>query len=150
RTEPPAGPDAYEAFKGTRLGLAAFIDLAERAKAEFEIPIAASAPPSGPVPEAGFEHMAGRIFEAVAQGCAAVLLDPHGARVTESHEDGEGELLRRVRALAPNTPIGVALDMHTNLYPAMVENATVIAGYQTYPHIDMYESGIRAGKPIFA
>ena len=150
RKEPPAGREAYDAFKGTGLGLAAFIDLAERAKADFEIPIAASAPPSGPVPDAVFEHMAGRICEAVAKGCDAVLLDLHGAMVTQSHEDGEGELLRRVRQLAPAVPIGVALDMHTNLYPAMVESATVIAGYQTYPHIDMYESGIRAGRPIFA
>ena len=39
--------------------------------------------------------------------------------------------------------------MHTNLFPAMCENATVLAGYQTYPHVDMYETGLRAGKPIF-
>jgi microcystin degradation protein MlrC len=94
--------------------------------------------------------MANRICEAVARGCDAILLDLHGAMVTENHEDGEGELLRRIRQLAPSVPIGVALDMHTNLYPQMVENATVIAGYQTYPHIDMYESGIRAARPIFA
>jgi microcystin degradation protein MlrC len=70
--------------------------------------------------------------------------------VTGSFEDGEGELLRRIRRVAPKVPIAVALDMHTNLYPAMVENATVIAGYQTYPHIDQYETGIRAGRPILA
>ena len=150
RKEPPAGHEAYDAFKGVGLGIAAFIDLAEQAKADIEIPVAAAAPPSGPVPDAVFEQMAGRICDAVAKGCDAILLDLHGAMVTESFEDGEGELLQRVRRLAPNVPIGVALDMHTNLYPAMVENATVIAGYQTYPHIDMYESGIRAGRPIFA
>ncbi len=86
----------------------------------------------------------------MAPGSDAILLDLHGAMVTQSFEDGEGELLRRIRAIAPRTPIGVALDMHTNLYPAMVENCTVIAGYQTYPHIDQYETGIRAGKPILA
>ena len=150
RREPPSGQDAGDAYKGTGSGLAAFIDLAERRQAELSIPIAAAAPPSGPVPDSVFEHMAGRICEAVARGCDAILLDLHGAMVTESFEDGEGELLRRLRALRPETPIGVALDMHTNLYPAMVENATVIAGYQTYPHIDMYETAMRAGRPIFA
>ena len=79
----------------------------------------------------------------------AILLDLHGAMVTESREDGEGELLRRIRALAPHVPIGVALDMHTNLYPEIVDNCTVLAGYQTYPHTDMYETALRAGKPIF-
>jgi microcystin degradation protein MlrC len=68
--------------------------------------------------------------------------------VTESLEDGEGELLARVRALAPGVPIGAAFDMHTNLTAKTVENADVIAGYQTYPHVDMYETGVRAGRPV--
>jgi microcystin degradation protein MlrC len=92
--------------------------------------------------------MAGRIVDAVARGCDAVLLDLHGAMVTRSFEDGEGELLGRIRAVAPGVPIGVALDMHANLFPAMAQHATVIAGYQTYPHVDMYETGERAGRPV--
>ena len=35
--------------------------------------------------------------------------------VTQSHEDGEGELLRRIRAIDRDVPIGVALDMHPSL-----------------------------------
>jgi microcystin degradation protein MlrC len=147
---PPEGADAYAAYKGTGSGISAFIDLAEAAGAEIEMPIAASAWPSGPVEDAPFEHIASRICAAVARGCDAVLLDLHGAMVTQSHEDGEGELLRRVRAIAPRVPIGVALDMHTNLYPGMVDSATVIAGYQTYPHVDMFETGQRAGRAVFA
>src|SRR3546814_12106467 len=74
--------------------------------------------------------MTDRICDAVAKGCDAILLHLHGAMVTESLEDGEGALLARIRALAPDTPIAVALDMHTNLYPALVDNADVVAGYQ--------------------
>src|SRR3546814_562430 len=88
------------------------------------------------------------ICEAVAKGCDALLLDLHGAMVTEGFDDGEGELLRRIRQVAPDLPIAVALDYHTNLSAAMVENATVIAGYRTYPHIDMYETGQRAGRTL--
>jgi len=40
--------------------------------------------------------------------------------------------------------------MHANLFPAMGDLATVIAGYQTYPHVDMYETGARAARPVFA
>ncbi len=147
---PPEGAAAVAAYRGTGSALAAFIDLAEAAGAQYTVPIAAAAWPSGPVHDAAFEHIAGRICEAVAQGCDAVLLDLHGAMVTQSFDDGEGELLRRIRAIAPAVPIGVALDMHTNLYDAMGVNATVIAGYQTYPHIDMYETGQRAGRAILA
>ncbi|MEK6244976.1 MAG: M81 family metallopeptidase, partial [Pseudomonadota bacterium] len=63
---------------------------------------------------------------------------------------GEGALHARIRTIAPDVPIGVALDMHTNLFPAMGRFATVIAGYQTYPHVDMYETGIRAASPVFS
>ncbi|WP_088279763.1 M81 family metallopeptidase [Ideonella sp. A 288] len=148
--EPPEGAAAYAAYKGTGSAIGAFIDLAEAAGAEIDIAIAASAWPSGLVHDAAFEHIAGRICAAVARGCDAVLLDLHGAMVTQSHEDGEGELLRRVRAMAPEVPIGVALDMHTNFYPAIAEHATAIAGYQTYPHVDMYETGQRAGRAVLA
>ena len=111
---------------------------------EYTVAIAAAAWPSGPVHDDAFEHIAGRICAAVERGCDAVLLDLHGAMVTQSFDDGEGELLRRVRAIVgPDVPIGVALDMHTNLYDAMGANATAIAGYQTYPHIDVYETGLR-------
>jgi len=147
---PPEGEAAIAAYRGTGAAIAAFIELAERAGANISVPIAASAAPSGPVDEAAYEHIAGRIVEAVAAGCDAVLLDLHGAMVARRFDDGEGELLRRIRAVAPSVPIGVALDMHTNLYDAMGEHASVIAGYQTYPHIDMYETGLRAGRAALA
>ena len=65
------------------------------------MPIAANAWPSGPVDDARSSTSPERICDAVAEGCDAVLLDLHGAMVTQSHEDGEGELLRRIRAIAP-------------------------------------------------
>jgi len=145
---PYEGRAVYEAYKGTGTAIGAFIDLADKAGAEAVFPIAGNAAPSAPVETAAYEAMASRIVDAVAKGCDAVLLDLHGAMVTRAHEDGEGELLARIRKVAPDVPIGVALDMHTNLSPAMGKLATVIAGYQTYPHVDMYETGIRAGSPI--
>ncbi|HTZ36659.1 MAG TPA: M81 family metallopeptidase [Stellaceae bacterium] len=141
---------AIAAFRGTGSGLGAYLDIAQRENAEVVLPIAASAPPSRPVDDAAFEHIADRICGAVAEGKTAggfdgIMLDLHGAMVTESFEDGEGELLRRIRALDPATPIAVAYDMHANLYPAMVENATVVCGYRTYPHVDTYDTAKRAG-----
>jgi microcystin degradation protein MlrC len=147
---PPEGAAAVAAYRGTGSAIAAFIELAERAGAQYEVPIAAAAWPSGPVDDSAFEHIASRIVGAVARGCDAVLLDLHGAMVTRTFDDGEGELLRRIRASAPGVPVGVALDMHTNFYDAMGEHATAIAGYQTYPHVDMFETGLRAGRAVLA
>jgi len=148
--QPLEGAAVRDAFKGTGTAIGAFIDLADRAGAEAVYPVAGNAAPSAPVDTAAYEWMAGRIVDAVAKGCDAVLLDLHGAMVTHAHDDGEGELLGRIRRVAPEVPIGVALDMHTNLFPAMGQLATVIAGYQTYPHVDMYETGTRAGRSVLS
>src|SRR5215213_1742323 len=144
---PLYGDAAIRAYRGTGSGLGAYLDLAERERAEVVLPIAAGAPPSRPVEDAAFEQMAGVICDAVKQGgYDGMFLDLHGAMVTESFEDGEGELLRRIRAIDPTTPIAVSLDMHANLYDAIIDNATVVTGYRAYPHIDTYDTAMRAGE----
>ena len=147
---PFEGLEVLAAFKNTGSGVGAFIDLAEEAGAEMVFPIAANAWPSGQVHDDAYRFMSDRICAAVEASCDAVLLDLHGAMVTKSLEDGEGALLARLRSIAPDVPIAVALDMHTNLYADIADNVTVLAGYQTYPHIDTYDTAIRAGRPIFA
>ena len=147
---PLEGEAAITAIRGTGTAIGAFIELAEQAGATISLPVSGHAWPSGLVEDKAYEYMCQRICDAVSEGCDAILLDLHGAMVTESYPDGEGELLARLRRIAPHTPIGVALDMHANVYPAMVDNADVIAGYQTYPHVDVYETGRRAGAALFS
>ena len=106
-----------------------------------------SAPPSAHVTDEAFETVAGMMLEDLG-GLGAldgVYLDLHGAMVTESHEDGEGELLRRLRGLlGEGLPIVVSLDLHANVTPEMVAHADLIEIYRTYPHVDMAETGGRA------
>ena len=148
---PPEGLVAIQAYRHTGTATGAFIDLAESAGADFELAIAAHAAPSGPVQDEAFDAMTQTIVDAVARGgWDGILLDLHGAMVTASFEDGEGELLRRIRAVDAHTPIGIAYDMHANVYADMVELAQVVAGYQTYPHVDMYETGQRAGQALLS
>lgn len=146
---PPQGALAVQAYRNTGTATGAFIDLAEAAGADFELVIAAHAAPSGPVHDEAYDVMASTIVEAVAKGgYDGIFLDLHGAMVTQSFEDGEGELLRRIRAVDPLTPMGIAYDMHANVYADMVELAQVVAGYHTYPHVDMFETGMRAGRAL--
>lgn len=73
----------------------------------------------------------------------AVLLPQHGAAVSETWPDADGELIRRVReTVGPKVPIGVALDMHANISRQMIENADITTVYQTNPHIDTKEQAI--------
>ena len=144
---PLYGDAAIRAYRGTGTGLGAYLDLAAREGAEIALPIAAGASPSGPVEDAAYKHITDTICEAAARGgFDGIMLDLHGAMVTENLEDGEGEFLKRLRAIDPVTPIAVSLDMHANLYDAMIANATVVTGYRTYPHIDTYETAKLAGE----
>ncbi|MBV8131749.1 MAG: M81 family metallopeptidase [Alphaproteobacteria bacterium] len=147
RFAPLYGEAAIRAYRGTGTGLSAYLDLATREGAEIVLPIAAGASPSSPVEDAAYKHITDTIFEAVARGgFDGIMLDLHGAMVTASLEDGEGEFLKRLRAIDPVTPVAVSLDMHANLYDAMIANATVVTGYRTYPHIDTYETAKLAGE----
>lgn len=67
-----------------------------------------------------------------------VLLALHGAMVADGYEDCEGDLLTAVRAIVgPDVPVGVELDLHCHLTPAMQEAATVLLTYKEYPHTDI-------------
>ncbi|PKU22079.1 M81 family metallopeptidase [Telmatospirillum siberiense] len=138
--------DALRAGRGSRTAMDAFLAFAEEMKGETATPVFASASPSAAVPTDAYEQMCIAIIEAVRTGCDAVLLDLHGAMVTEKHDDGEGELLARIRAIAPSVPIGIALDLHANISHRMVSNADVLVGFKTYPHVDMYETGEHVTK----
>ena len=144
--DPPSGQQAIEFYKDTQMAIGAFLDLLVENNIEFELPLAAYAEPSASVDDDAFEKMCGRICDAVAKGCDGIMLDLHGAMVTQSHFDGEGELLNRIRKVDSQVPIAVALDFHANITDDICNNADIVTGYLTYPHVDMYECGMRAGK----
>ncbi len=108
-----------------------------------------AAPPSSYVTRDAYEKVAGWMIEDLqAQGpFDAVYLDLHGAMVAEHHQDGEGELMRRVRVVVGDAiPLAASLDYHTNMTPEMVHHATAMIGYRTYPHVDMADTGSRAAE----
>lgn len=145
---PISGELALQAYRGTNSAAAAYIDIAEREGAELVFPIAANATPGGCPEDSLIDHAAEEIIAAVTAGCDALFLDLHGGMATPGYDDPEGEMLARIRAGAPDLPIAVAFDFHTNLSQATIDNATVVTGYRTYPHIDQYETGARAGRTL--
>jgi microcystin degradation protein MlrC len=145
---PLEGEAAIAEFKDTNTQLGGFLHVAQEMGAEITVPIAASAHPSGYVEKRAYEDMTDAIVGAIHRGCDAAFLALHGAMVAEHLDDGEGHLLRRIRAVAPRLPIAVGLDFHAHVTADMVDSATVIAGYRTYPHIDMGETAQRAARTL--
>ena len=143
------GQEAVDFYRGTGTCMGGYLAVAEEAGATVVVPVCASAPPSGPVDSETYETFCTLITDAVAQGgFDGIWLDLHGAMVTDRFDDGEGELLRRIRAIDPVTPLCVAYDMHANVFDAMVANAQVVTGYQTYPHIDQRQTAERAARAL--
>ncbi len=141
------GTALFDAMAGLNLPLAGFVEQARDAGHEL-LPLAwCSAEPSGYVTGDAFERIAAILLDdlAAAGEVDAVYLDLHGAMVCEHYEDGEGELLRRVRAaVGAATPVVISLDLHANVTAAMVEHCDGMTIYRTYPHLDMAATGARA------
>ncbi|MBX3567873.1 MAG: M81 family metallopeptidase [Rhizobiaceae bacterium] len=143
--EMTVGEAIIDVFTPLSIPIGGFVRAA-RAECDFLPIVWAAAEPCSYVADDAFDRLSAMICDALAAGNPdAVYLDLHGAMVVESHEDGEGELLRRVRAVVgPGLPVVASLDMHANITQGMVEHADALAVYRTYPHIDMVETAGRA------
>src|SRR3954454_14510210 len=145
------GPELIDAVHGYNIPIAGAVERLQALGHEI-LPLCwCSAPPSSYVERNAYENVSGAMLDdLIAHGAASggidgIYLDLHGAMVAEHHADGEGELLRRIRALVgERMPIVTSLDYHTNMTPAMVAHASAMVGYRTYPHIDMAATGGRA------
>ena len=142
-----AGPALFDNLGGLNIPLSGFVEQARQDGHRLHPLCWCSAEPSSYVTSDAFERVADMMCRAleVKEQLDAVYLDLHGAMVTEHHEDGEGELLRRVRAMiGPGVPIVVSLDLHANVTEAMLEYSDAMTIYRTYPHLDMAATGARA------
>jgi len=149
------GAPLLHAFQGMNIPIAGFIDAAQGAGHELLPLVWCSATPSAHVTKQAYEKITGLMAEdfaaALKRDCDALYLDLHGAMVSEHLEDGEGELLRRLRMLAGEKfPIIASLDLHANVTEAMLRYADALIAYRTYPHVDMAETGARAAHYLDA
>ena len=137
------------AYRGTRSAMGATFEAADKYGWTLIHPVSASANPSGLVTAAAFEELCRMVLEAVRRQrpIDGALLHLHGAMVVEGHEDGEGELLRRLRGvIGKEPPVIATLDLHANVSDAMAEHASALIAFRTYPHIDQYERAWQGGE----
>ena len=98
-----------------------------------------------------YERIAGELIGRLSEAMPVdtVYLDLHGAMVSVPFEDGEGEILRRVRAVVgEKIPVLISLDYHSNVTPEMVEYSDGLVAYRTYPHVDRPETGEQAARAM--
>ncbi len=132
---------------GTQTELGGVIDVAVEQGTELAPLLSAMTTASaGPLERSVFEALCGELVSRLreAQGVDGLLLVLHGGLVAEGYDDASGEVLRACRAVMGTRPIVATLDLHANVTERMAATATALAGYHTYPHIDMYATGRRA------
>lgn len=141
------GDEAITARGEANTELAGFLDTGRQYGWQVEHVLSAAAGPGGKVERAAFDWLCDPIVAALERGSFdGILLGLHGASVLDFSEDGEGELLRRLRAaLRDEIPIAVTLDPHANVSREMCSLADILVAFRTYPHVDMRETGRRAG-----
>ncbi len=148
------GQVALDRFGDVNDELAGFLDAGREAGWRITHSVSAHANPGARVAREAFDHLAGIICDAAGVHRATldgILLSLHGSMVPAFCEDGEGELLRRLRAIVgPDLPIAVTLDLHAMVTQAMVDQAQILVSYKTYPHVDMRVTGRHAARLLDA
>ena len=144
--------DEVFAKKGDASPTDGFLEVADAAGWQVIPTIDANAMASGTVEDAMFERFwtefEARARPPLAAGVDAIFLVLHGAMVTESLEDPEGEFLERLRRLpgAEHVPIFGVLDLHGNISARMCALTNGLVAYHENPHTDARETAVRAAR----
>lgn len=145
------GADLIKTIRNINVSMAGFVAVAETEGWELVPTVWCAASPSAHVTTDAYERVAAEIVDGIkaAGQLDAVYLDLHGAMVAEHLDDGEGEILARVRGLIGNElPLVVSLDLHANVTAEMIQHADALIAYRTYPHIDMADTGAAAARHL--
>jgi microcystin degradation protein MlrC len=108
------------------------------------------ATPSGEVAQETFETIIDEIVDGLrGQPWDAVYLAQHGAMQAEGIDHADHEILRRVRAVIGNTPLGVSYDLHANITQHQLDLIDVAVGYKCHPHTDMAATAQKTLRLLF-
>lgn len=139
------GEEIIARERGTNTAFGGFLERAETYGFELIPILSVWATPSGVVIGEAIQTLVDDLCTGLRDAMAAgpldgVLLGLHGAMVTEIDDDGDAFILEAVRATAgDDCPVIGTLDLHANISRRMVDAATALIGYDTYPHVDMAE-----------
>ena len=103
----------------------------------------------GTLAAADFERIADAFLSSIkaAPPVDGVYFSLHGAMSAENEADPEGYLLAETRRILGETvPIVISLDLHGILTDRMLQHSNALTVFHTYPHVDFFDTGVRAAK----
>lgn len=112
----------------------------------------ATALPGGPMTTGAYEMVKGKTLSLLKlEGpFDGVLVVNHGALEVDGLDaDADADFICDIRkTVGPDMPIGVALDLHGDMTPSLLEAATVFSVLRTAPHRDDKETGHRVADQL--
>ena len=140
------GDQVFEHFEGTKTEAGGIIEGCRQNGFELIPTVHASATPSGTITKEAFNQLLGDLIGGIkkASKVDAAVLHLHGAGVSEEYPDIEGKILKEARKVMGKRPLVATFDLHANYTREMVDNADLLIGYDTYPHVDGYDRGVEA------
>ncbi|MEM2905805.1 MAG: M81 family metallopeptidase [Candidatus Bathyarchaeia archaeon] len=148
-----SGEKLLSAHRGRKTVLGGFLEVLDEAGVETVPTIRVFWGATGVIRRVSYERFKAELVESLrsAGRLDGVLLDLHGAMLAEGYPDAEGVLLKEVREVAGvGAPILCVLDIHGNVTDLKVQEANVLFGYRTNPHVDLYERGVKAARTLLA
>lgn len=134
--------------RGSSSSLGGAVRHLERLGVEILPGVSAVSPPGGPVDDELYHALREEIIAEIGRlQPDGVYLDLHGAMITRTLDDPEGDLITAIRAAArPGTLIAVSLDLHAHVTPAMLGGADIVVACKENPHTDYDVAGARAAE----
>ena len=144
-----SGDDYREAVRGIRIESEGIFTALEESGISY-VPVIRMRAQAGPMtlPEV-YDHFIENIDKAVSElgPFDGAVLSLHGASQSTERDDVCGDIVQHVRSLlGPDAVISASYDLHANITRRIFDNSDYACGYLTYPHVDFYETGYRAGK----
>jgi microcystin degradation protein MlrC len=142
------GPSLLEEWREAHHEVAGYLDALGAEGVEPVPLVMAWATPGGPVTDDVYEEVTNAIIDGLRrERPEGLLLALHGAMVTASHLDADGETAFRIRrAMGADFPVAITLDLHGNVSERLVESSDIVLSYRTNPHVDQRRMGKLAGN----
>lgn len=144
------GEEVIVSARGSKSSLGGIVDFCERNKVQLYPILDADGGVSATVLDEVYLKYKKEIvsgFKEIFPELDGILLSLHGAMATETIQDPELDLIKGIREVVGyDIPIMAALDLHANIDSAIFEEANVIFGFKSSPHIDKTETGSKVAS----